>query len=1248
MPPLIKDYVEFRKVDYLSSITSSNLHQCLRTFLPTDNLVELLNRLLDSICSKIGEPNKSSPEPASVLLTGGHGVGKTHLLSVLFSLIGQRGVHAQGPSDPRLRSNLTAIRQLEPLCIWLDLSEFADIPLPELVLTKIHDEYQSRFNRQVVDRSVIPGIDTIKAHEIITFNIAKERPIVMVIDGLSKRAEKRDAQQLNADIEFLSFMGYSSKSAQLFLLVAAHEDFFSPRSPLGIDSTLMAQTLENFKIEWIDRANLKEIIVRHIFRKNPRQQQDVKKLYAFIKAKLPNFQYTENEFCDTYPFHPLIFDLAERIKCKAAGFSLLDFVSSTFPKVASHRAISLVTIDSVFDRLEYEIKTNPQSQRLYLVYMNLAEQAVPRLQDRFRLWGKMLLKATFLFTLADRNPTVRDLADALLLFEDSEGLSYNLIGMLLGQMEKAVDKGFTTSDDRLDRTYRLGVGDLREELNRYLADIASQIPDSDLRLAEILPLAGADIFPDWPLSRDLSTVPRLLPDRLSLAWRGTERFGHALRSVHFLPPEKLHSAGPGAADLANGLPIVREPFQDEEPEEVKSGPDLEPEVEWLLWMQPIGLPAEAEASLKVLKSTEIHWLPAAPSTEELEQLKLGLALRLTERSASSDFSASDLNQLREELGATMSNLFRELYLFRGRILIQSRTLSLNQGHQQCRTFRSFAGYLFKPNFDQLYSLHPDFGGEQLSEDQVIRIVRDLFAGQDPANQEVQRLAGKFALPLGLVSQTDGLYELNLSITPPIFLSQILQYLETLDAVERPLQSIYRRGHRSPFGLTQTSLHLILGALAADGQIELVDSQTNTTISRENSASIESFEAFDSFRRVPSHKDYPLEVLTQWCRLVTGKPELSDISASRGRESATNALNEWTRNWRHLGISRRLESLPNEFLTTQMWRRFTWTKHRFEQLAECVEQILQKEMTLMQGMGKIVDLFGENIALLEKASRELVELSHFVHWMEEFLKARRYLLVSEKTLDPQIEDKRQKLLQIVESPHDLIAGDRRSEFDNAFQEFKLRFIDHYATWHEQTVGPLGKFERLVELECAQEKRNLQLLSSLPLGDPSYLDCLDEWIADFRDHQCTLPVRDLLHEQPHCQCSFKLSHQLDMGQVIEDLKSFFQLGIGYHKQILSYYQPVIDSRLAQQDESNGKDSELIRSLLAADPLPDLTQEVIDQVNSCLNQHLLQEKLATPIPAVSSTGHFSKRELQSRIQNWLDSLSDEEGVIFTLKDF
>ena len=231
---------------------------------------------------------------------------------------------------------------------------------------------------------------------------------------------------------------------------------------------------------------------------------------------------------------------------------------------------------------------------------------------------------------------------------------------------------------------------------------------------------------------------------------------------------------------------------------------------------------------------------------------------------------------------------------------------------------------------------------------------------------------------------------------------------------------------------------------------------------------------------------------------------------------------------------------------------------------------------------------------------------------------------------------------------MVSGDRRTEFDTTFREFKEQFIDYYASQHDQCVGPHGRFEQLVELETSRDLRNLQLLTALPLGDASYLDSLDEWIADFRDHQCILPVRDLLLERPSCQCGFKLSHPLNMTQVAEDLNSFLQLGIVHHRQALGSYRSAIELRLAQNDGLQASTTEGIRALLGEGGLPDLTQDMINQVNSYLDLHLLEEKLASPLPVIAPTGRASKRELQSRIQQWLDTLSNEEGIIFSLKDF
>ena len=1252
MPPLIKDFVDFRKVEYLSQVSSDNLTDSLRTFLPTDSLVELLNRVLDSIVKKFRNEHISSTDATSILLTGANGVGKTHLMSLIYSLITERGKQkpAPGLTDPRIQHRRSAVWDIEPIVIWLELGEHTDTSLPEIVLSRFYDEFRRRYDRDVFDPSVIQGIDTIKAHELITFNMACDAPVLLMVDGLSQRAQFRSVQQLNEDIEFLSFIAYSSRSTQLFLLVAAHEDFFSPKSPLGIDSTLMAQTLENFRIEWIDRTNLKEIICRHVLKKNSRQQLDLRKLFAFIKAKLPSFQFSENEFYESYPFHPLIFDLAEKLKAKIPTFSLLEFVISTYPKISSRRAISLVTIDSLFDRMEFEIKGNPKCTRLYAIYRDLADQAVLRLEDRWRLWGKMLLKSTFLFTLADRAPTVRELADSLLLFEDSEtGLSYNVVGMILGQMEKAMSHGFTTTDDRLDRTYRLGGADLREELNKYLLSIASQIPDSNPRIAETLLSAARKYYPDWPLHHDPLQSMMDKEVLLQVNWKGTERPGLLMPSERFRRREYQVYSESDDLTQSSRLPEVEE--FDVNDETVIEPPtrtaEAQTSIEWILWIEPVGLTPEQEEVIRSQKTTEIHWIPARPSEEQSLEVKRIIALQLTEKSSSSDFSASDLASFHEELDSRLASLFQDFYLNQGRIVTSTQTLALNQGHLECRTFRSLLNYLFKPNFDQLYSLHPNFSPDSPSMNQVMTITRKLFANQDPTNNEVQRLAGQFALPLGLVSRSEGLYELNLSITPPLFLSHLIQYLDTLDATERHVQSLYDIVHRPPFGLTWTPLYLILTALVADGQMELFDPEANSTIARENLVALENILKFSHFRRIQTHKEYPVEVMTQWCRLITGKQELSDISTSRGRIAATAALGEWLHHWQELDIPKRLDSLPNEFLTTHMWRKMAWTKRRFEKLAEIVGSVLESETLLIQGMGRIIELFAENLSLLEKASQNLVELSHFLHWMERLSEARDYLLAAEKTDSPELESEKAQLLKGLDSIHELLGTERANQFESQFRNFKDRYIQFYANRHDLSIGPLGEFSRLNEMQNSREFRNLQLLASLPLGDPSYVNYLDEWIAGFKDYQCSLPVRDLLQSKPSCSCAFKLARPLNVVAITQDLKAFLNLGVTHHREALAYYRHIIEPQLIAHDGKMVDNFETIQSLLKDDPIPELNQAVISQLSSFIGGQVMEEQLDSPLPLIAPSGRVTKKQLVSRIQHWLENLSGKEDVLFTLKE-
>jgi hypothetical protein len=144
-----------------------------------------------------------------------------------------------------------------------------------------------------------------------------------------------------------------------------------------------------------------------------------------------------------------------------------------------------------------------------------------------------------------------------------------------------------------------------------------------------------------------------------------------------------------------------------------------------------------------------------------------------------------------------------------------------------------------------------------------------------------------------------------------------------------------------------------------------------------------------------------------------------------------------------------------------------------------------------------------------------------------------------------------------------------------------------------------------------------------------------------------VRDLLQKMPFCNCTFKLSRLVDMAAIVEDLKSFLALGISHHREALDYIRHIIEPTLVHEDGTPVKHANMIRCLLGEGPLPELNEEVIEQLSTLIEANTSEEKLSSPLPIIAPTGRITKKQLESRIQKWLESLSDQEDVLFSLKD-
>jgi hypothetical protein len=102
------------------------------------------------------------------------------------------------------------------------------------------------------------------------------------------------------------------------------------------------------------------------------------------------------------------------------------------------------------------------------------------------------------------------------------------------------------------------------------------------------------------------------------------------------------------------------------------------------------------------------------------------------------------------------------------------------------------------------------------------------------------------------------------------------------------------------------------------------------------------------------------------------------------------------------------------------------------------------------------------------------------------------------------------------------------------------------------------------------------------------------------------------------------------------------------MVACYQQVIEHQLDENGSGDNQQADTIRALFKEGSLPELTQDVVDQLNLCLDTHVLEEKLPSPLPILAPTGRITKKQLEARIHQWLESLSDQAEVLFSLKDF
>ncbi|HEX8772407.1 MAG TPA: DUF6079 family protein [Pyrinomonadaceae bacterium] len=1096
-PDKIKDFVEPQAFDEVQNYQNDPV-RALAAYRFTDATSDLLGRWLDALAD-LGRQGNG----AARALAGMRGVGKSHTLAVFAALAGY----------PDLRSRVEEAHITSSAGRLLNrrykIARIERGTRPTL-MEEVCAAFATTFGGTEVEWRDEP------ARMLALASNMSDGPMLLIIDTALGREDRvrRD------DGPLLSDLAQASKSLPILVALALDDDIE------GADGANIALS-GTFQIDYLDPEHLYRIADLYLFRKSARARAALHDFYMTLRSAVPGFNWSETRFTEIYPVHPLVAEIAHAVRLYAPKFAFLPFAAEAVARAANRPALSLVLLDEVFDRTEYELRKADDLKDSFVAFDHLATHTVNSLPVMRRLQAKLILKGLFVISLDGRGTTARELGAAMLLYDKAQPEAViKQIEETLALFAKSAPQGSLQAiEDEEETRYRFIVGK-GCAFEGALAEALEQMAPGEAKINALLRSLARTRFTDWP-HIDGGNEPIVAPN-FDLEWHGTPR------------PGRLFWKSPKAAPEA----YAQEATQTE-----ATACDWEVQIHWPM--------PESEAASGAGEMTQggnhaqaswplMVWRPATLSAEETESLSRLIVLRATD-ALFSEFGET-ARAVERKLVALAENIWIRIYIDEGTLLTGG-----GQAHaftDEARTASTLAQALepaLMPLIESSFPQHPRFAA-QLGESEVAQLVGGLFGGANQSEARVQELARLFAEPLGLASLRGDLYTLEVgdqALKQP-WVREVIAMTDEADGGVVPLEHIYGQLRRKPYGLLREAQHLILAALVAQRRLELVTA-TNDRITHRTLDHTLRWDELAGVARAASLL-HGAEQLTAWARLLTGQPKLGSIAKPEAREGVRGALSAWLDEWRERRLLEKFDALPDDGLTTTAWGLAVAVRKSFEAAAESVLALLADNITLEEGLQRIADAFGDSEQGFEHHQKQLAQLTGFTEGLEEREVARTYLATAEPTTEEEIESAHRELLDIADDVHTLFDHDSVQRFNLLWREFQARYVEHYAAAHARATATNANQQAIEELMRGDEWKEFEALSHLPIVNLAYWEEATKLIDRARRMRCQLPVRQLLAERPACDCSFRLTDPVSPQLIVISLADVVGRGCEAHRQTL----------------------------------------------------------------------------------------------------
>ncbi|MGB7926093.1 MAG: hypothetical protein WCF57_22830, partial [Pyrinomonadaceae bacterium] len=909
-----------------------------------------------------------------------------------------------------------------------------------------------------------------------------DTPLVLIIDT----AFGREARVKRDDGPVLSELAAATAQANAFVALALDDDI------QGADGANVALA-GTYQIDYLDPEHLYRIADVHLFQKNAQARAALHDIYTSLRTSVPGFNWSEPRFASVYPVHPLVADVAAAVRLYAPGFAFLPFAAAASLRAVNRPAASLIALDEVFDRAEYDMRKAEELKDAFVVYDQLATETVTQFPIMQRLQAKLILKGLFILSLDGRGASASDLGAAMLIYDEAQpAASVERIEGILARFNEAAPDALRRSEDGGEARYCFSIG-ASAAFEAALDAAAGEIADDDPAIGELLRTVARARFEDWPFAETETGEREALSADFIIMWRGMGRRGRLTWQAF---NDRLNPPASNIdATLYDWEIVILTPGL------LRDEPSAQPSLEHLVDSVRADAPRFAA------------WRPAAMTIEESKNLRRLVALRAADASLAAEFG--DTARVTERTHAALAErIWTRSYMDDGVLLMGGHPRSFTEDARAAQTLAEALARVLAPLLGAHFPQHPVFT-ETLGESEVARLVGGLFGGANQSDQGVQELARLFAEPLGLASLRGDLYALEAgdqALKQP-WVREVLALTDEADGEVVPFDVVYEKLRREPYGLLREVQYLILAALVAQRRIELVTSNGDRIGRRTLDLKLR-WEEIAGVARAATLL-HGAEELTAWARRLTDNTHLQSIADPAARSLVRTTLSSWLTAWRDERLLENFDALPDEGLTTRAWNLASAVRKSFGGAAEAVEAALADAISLEEGLQRVADAFGDSEEQFARSREQRAALTSFVEGLTGREQARAYLASAEPTTIDEIESARRELLAIADDAHNLFDPDSNKRFDLLWRAFHARYSEHYAALHDETVGPASDRRTIDALLRSDEWRDFEMLSRLAVVNRKYWDEAVRLRGQSENVHCELPVKQILVKRPACE-------------------------------------------------------------------------------------------------------------------------------------